>query len=57
MDLGRRAFRLYLDDLFEIYADQIKRYRRPGEYTNFVARLRLYAGSILHILVEEAKEP
>ena len=57
MDLGRKVFRLSLDDLFEIYADQISRYRRPGEYANFVARLRRYAKSMLHASVAGAKEP
>jgi hypothetical protein len=56
MDLGRKAFRLYLDDLFEIYADQVNRYRRPGEYANFVSRLRRYARSMLHAFVVGAKE-
>ncbi len=57
MDMGRKVFRLSLDDLFEIYADQISRYRRPGEYANFVARLRRYAKSMLHASVAGAKEP
>ena len=48
IDLGRKAFRFYLDDLFEIYADQVNRYRGPGEYADFVTRLRRYATSMLH---------
>jgi hypothetical protein len=57
MTLGRKAFRLYLDDLLEIYADQVTRYRGPGEYANFVTRLHRYAKGMLHAFVEGAKEP
>ncbi len=44
---GRRSCRLYLDDLFEISMDRLKRYQGPGEYTNFVTRLRWYTQIIL----------
>jgi len=47
MRLGRRSYRLYLDDLLEIYMDRLKRYQGPGEYTNFVTRLRRYIQIIL----------
>ncbi len=55
MDLGRKAFRAYLDDLYAIYADQVNQYRRPGEYAHFVARLRRYAKGMLHAFVERVK--
>ena len=44
---GRRSCLLYLDDLFEISMDRLKRYQGPGEYTNFVTRLRRYTQIIL----------
>jgi hypothetical protein len=47
MRLGRRSYRLYLDDLLEIYTDRLKRYQGPGEFTNFVTRLRRYIQIIL----------
>lgn len=41
--LGRRSYRLYLEDLLEIYLDRLKQYQEPGEFTNFVTRLSRYA--------------
>lgn len=51
MDLGRKALRVHLDDLYAIYADLVDRYRGPGEYAHFVARLRRYAKGMLHAFV------
>ncbi len=56
LDLGRKAFHLYLDDLYAVYADLIERYRSPGAYANFVSRLHRYARSMLHAFFEGAEE-
>jgi hypothetical protein len=55
-DLGRKAFHLYLDDLVEVYADLVNRYRSPGAYASFVSRLHRYARGMLHAFFEGAEE-
>ncbi len=54
-DLGRKAFHLYLDDLYEVYADLVARYRSPGTYASFVSRLYRYARGMLHAFFEETE--
>jgi hypothetical protein len=54
LDLGRKAFRLYLDDLYAVYADLVNRYHSPGAYASFVSRLHRYARGMLHAFFEGA---
>lgn len=44
---GEPAYRLYLDDLLAIYTELLGQYRGVGNRTDFVTRLRRYAGLIL----------